>query len=361
MKKINILILIAIFSLVLSGLLGAASPATAAPASAEKKWNLSLGSWNEPTHPVTTVCYKNWADTIEKRTKGRVKITLYPGRVFGSPAAHLEKLRSGVLDISMFIPALMGGVYPISEGVGRLPFVGNSARAATKSLWQMYNEHLFDKSLDTEMHVLWIGSNLSASPIFLGKKEVVTLADMKGLKLRGTGATMKMALDKVGAVMVVIRTSELQQGIERGVVDGGVTNYTSAAAAGLVPTCKFIIETNPALALGNIGLVMNKALWESFPPDIQQVFNEESGLKGALAQVEAYDNGDAAGRAKFVASGTKIRQFSKEDMDTWIKLTSNVKADWLKQMAAKGLESQARKAAERYLELVPKYEVEEKK
>jgi TRAP-type C4-dicarboxylate transport system substrate-binding protein len=358
MKKINLLLLIAVIPTLILGTLLAA---TAAPATPEKKWNLSLGTWGEPTHPVTTVCHKNWADTIEKRTKGRVKITLYPGGVFGQPAAHMEKLRSGVLDISQFIPALMAGMYPIAEGVGRLPFVGSSPWAAAKALWQMYTEHLFDKSWDTEMHLLWIGSNLSASPIFLGKKEVVTLADMKGLKLRGTGATMKMALDKVGAVMVVINTSELQQGMERGVVDGGVTNYAGAGAAGLIGTVKYIIETKPALALGNIGLTMNKALWESFPPDIQQIVNEESGLKGALAQVEAYDMGDAAAKAKFIASGTKIRQFSKADIDTWTKLTANVKEDWLKEMAAKGLEAPARKAADRYVELVQKYEAEEKK
>jgi len=360
MKKTTLLLLVAfVLTPVLGTLLGAASPTAAA--TAEKKWNLSLGSWSETTHPVTTVCHKNWAETIEKRTNGRVKITLYPGGVFGQPAAHMEKLRSGVLDISMFIPALMAGMYPIAEGVGRLPFVGRSPWAAAKALWQMYTERLFDKSWDTEMHLLWIGSNLGASPIFLAKKEVVTLADMKGLKLRGSGATMKMALDKVGAVMVVINTSELQQGMERGIVDGGVTNYAGAGASGLIGTAKFIIETKPALALGNLGLTMNKALWDSFPPDIQQIFNEESGLKGALAQVEAYEMGDAAAKAKFVASGTKIRQFSKADMDTWIRLTASVKEDWIKEMAAKGLEAHARRTADRYVELVQKYEAEEKK
>jgi TRAP-type C4-dicarboxylate transport system substrate-binding protein len=334
----------------------AVAPPTSSPAAAAKTWSLSLGHWSSAEHPIQTGCYVPFAQALEKRTNGRVKINFFPGGVMGQPTAHYEKLKGGLLDISMFIPAMLSGEMPISEGVGRLPFIGDSEISAAKALQTLYDEKLMDKSWYEDIHLLWISSNLSGSAIFTNKREIAKIDDLKGAKIRGTGETMKMALEAVGASMVVLNGPELEPAMSKGVVDGGLTPYSSAKDYGMVGSVKFIAEIHPALSMGNIGLAMNKKLWDSFPDDIKQAINEEANMKGTVLQANAYKNADVTAKKAFIDSGAKVNTLPAGDVAKWKEGTAGVQAAWIKQMAGKNLGAEAEKAAKRYAELIAQFD-----
>ncbi len=62
--------------------------ALCAPASAQTI-ELKLSHWGPPTH-VNQKVFLPWAEMIEKKSGGKLKVTVFPGGVLGKPADHWD-------------------------------------------------------------------------------------------------------------------------------------------------------------------------------------------------------------------------------------------------------------------------------
>ena len=56
-----------------------------------------------------------FCDMIAERTKGKVKITLFPGGTLTSPPKNYDGVVKGVSDIGMSCPLYVGGRFPVSQ------------------------------------------------------------------------------------------------------------------------------------------------------------------------------------------------------------------------------------------------------
>ena len=69
-----------------------------------------------PTH-IQCITADNWAKEIEKRTDGRVKITMYPSGTLSKAPQVYEGVVSGISDIGMSCFAYTRGRFPLLEGL----------------------------------------------------------------------------------------------------------------------------------------------------------------------------------------------------------------------------------------------------
>ena len=61
-----------------------------APASAQDKpIELKLSHWGPPTH-VNQKVFLPWAEMVEKKSGGKLKVTVFAGGVLGKPADHWD-------------------------------------------------------------------------------------------------------------------------------------------------------------------------------------------------------------------------------------------------------------------------------
>lgn len=63
-----------------------------------------------------------WIKEVEKRTKGKVKITNFPGSALGKPPEHYDLAVKGLADVASCAPAYMPGRFPLSSVI-ELPFL----------------------------------------------------------------------------------------------------------------------------------------------------------------------------------------------------------------------------------------------
>jgi TRAP-type C4-dicarboxylate transport system substrate-binding protein len=61
-----------------------------------------------------------WAEELEKRTEGKVKVEFYPGGTLFALAASVDSVIAGVADIAMTSIGAFSERYPLSN-VGSLP------------------------------------------------------------------------------------------------------------------------------------------------------------------------------------------------------------------------------------------------
>ncbi len=84
----------------LAGLAGLAAPAQSA------EFELKISTMFPSTHFIQTLALEPWAEAIEERTDGRVNFTFFPaGSSMGDATRQFDQARSGVVDVSVGIPA----------------------------------------------------------------------------------------------------------------------------------------------------------------------------------------------------------------------------------------------------------------
>ena len=236
-------------------------------------------------------------DGIAKATNGRVEMTLssWPERNVNGPEV-LRLVRSGQVDIAAAPLTTVSGDVPMLDGVD-LAGMNADIRQARKVADAMVP--VANKELER------LGIKLVATYPFSGqmlfcRKPVMSLADLKGLKVRTNGPSSADLMKGLGAQPVSLAFGEVYTALERGTVDCGITGAGSGNGVKW-PEVTTHLYTLP-LSWSTSGYVVNLAWWNKLDPAIRAQF-EKTMSEVQEAQwklgVEATDDGIACnvGRA----------------------------------------------------------------
>ena len=125
----------------------------------------------------------DWAKEVEKRSNGRVKITLHHSGTLTGPTTCYEGVVNGISDIGQSVLSYTRGRFPLME-VLDLPGYPLSAQVTTKVCDEFYKKFKPKEFADT--HVLYMHAHIPGT-IATVNKPIRSLEDLKGLKIRTTG------------------------------------------------------------------------------------------------------------------------------------------------------------------------------
>ena len=192
-----------------------------------------------------------WAKEIEKRTNGRVKITMFYSGTLTPADKCYDGVEKGISDIGFSVLAYTRGKFPLTE-VSDLPLGIKSGLAATKLINEYYNKFKPKEFDGTKvMYLHGHGPGLIHS-----KKAVNKLEDLKGMKIRCTGMASKIA-GALGATPVAMPMGETYDSLSRGVVDGSMAPQEALLGWKWGEVVKFTIEDWGASYSSGMFVVMN--------------------------------------------------------------------------------------------------------
>lgn len=275
-----------------------------------------------------------WAEKIEKLTDGRLKVTIFPGGALGKPPHQYDNAVKGITDIAFGLQSYTPGRFPLTSSL-RLPFMVTSGEQGANVLWRMYEKYLQDEYKDVK--VLWLFMH-GPGQLHTTKKQVKTLDDFKGLKIRSPGPIMSKVFKQFGAVPVHMPITQVYTALERKTVDGVAVPWETMIPFRFYEQCKF--STVADIYSMTFFVVMNKKKYESLPADLKKIIDENSGLEMSIAAGKAYDMGDIPGRKLFETKGGTVYQLPAAEREKWIKAAMPVKEAWIKDMQSKGLPGQ---------------------
>jgi len=250
----------------------------------------TLSSWLPPSHPIVADMIKPWADAVEAETGGNVKIRILP-KPLGAPPAHFDLAKDGVADITYGVHGYQPGRFVLTKAI-ELPFLGNTAEAMSVAYWRIYEKHLAAADEHKGTKLLGVMSHGPGS-IFNAERQINSLADLKGLKIR---------------------------------VGGGVVNvkHATIVPGGMYNTSFF--------------LVMNPRKFDALSAEDQASILSVSGENFARLAGKAWDVADKAGREAMKADGVNIIDASPELVSEIESAVSQIEADWISEVDAKGLD-----------------------
>lgn len=211
------------------------------------------------------------ASELDKRTNGRVKITIYHGGELLDQVGMYEGVVNNIADIGSSRFASTPGRFPIMSAYEMPGLVFNNAYAANYAYNEMYQKYMSADVADT--HLLWIDST---SPGYLYTKAPVnTLADLKNKQIRGDGLVGE-AIAALGAAPVSIPINEVYLALENGVIDGIFDRFGGLYNNKVGEVTKYMVIARGIYPGAVFFNTMNKQVWDSLPADIQQAFTEVS-------------------------------------------------------------------------------------
>lgn len=289
------------------------SAAGLAPASAAETVTLRLHTFLPPVANPVKHFMKPWAEKIEKESNGRLKIKIYPSmQLGGKPTQLLQQVKDGVVDIVWTLPGFTPGVMPKLE-VFELPFLHRSTHATVMAL-QDYIDKYMKKDFEP-YHVLMVHTHAGA--LFMTKDPIHKVEDFEGMKLRAYSRTNAWILEALGAAPLQLPLPELVPMLSKGTISGSILPYEIAPAVKMQELCNYFTTLAPPqtrLSTAIFTLLMNKKKYESLPPDLQKVLDNNSGRNLAPTVIKIWDqielNGEKVMHSK---KKNKFVQLSPEE------------------------------------------------
>jgi TRAP-type transport system periplasmic protein len=298
--------------------------------SAENVIKLDFANFMPPTARVS-MAFEDYAKEVEKRANGRVKINYYPGGTLVSLPQTYDAVTKGIADMAQGSLSFLKGRFPLSE-VLDLPMGVKTAVMQTKMANAWYKQFK-PKELD-DTKVLFL---IAHGPgLIHTKKPVAKMEDLKGMKIRCSGGVNVSIAQALGAIPISIPMGDAYDALQKGVLEGAMGPYEILDAYKLAEVTTSTAESF-LTAYTNTGyVVMNKAKWNSLPPDIQKIFNEVSDeYSGKTAAV--WDNVDIEAKKYAASKGHKFIPISNEEQTRWAKTIAPLYDNYVKEQSAKGL------------------------
>ena len=340
-------------------LCGCAAPAPAPTAKASptapvKTWNLKMHHEHATTSPYQIYGHQPWADAIEKATNGRVKVTIYPMQTLMKGKDSWDGVQSGVADMAHVFTGYYPGIFELLDCIS-LPFLARNAEVASRTAWALYQKYPEIQAQMKNAKVLTIWTTYPY--IFLTpKKQIKTLEDFKGMKMRMTGGPPTEMMKLLGGNPMLIPMNDMYLNLQKGVVDGMAGEGEAITGYRLYEVLKYYTVV-PSVTVWFFH-AMSWDTWNSFPPDIQQAIMSVSGETQCIRYgKDVYDKAWADLPGVIAKAGFEMITYTppKEEVARWIAVAGKpVWDDWITKMEAKGNKN-ARQILEECQRLIKEY------
>ncbi|NUP86013.1 MAG: TRAP transporter substrate-binding protein [Burkholderiaceae bacterium] len=281
-----------------------------------------------------------WCDKVAKESAGKLKCQIFPAMSMGgTPAQLVDQVKDGVADLVITLPGYTAGRFPAME-VFELPFMTNSAEAGAKAAWDYLQKYALKEFPGTKILAIWVHDE---GYIHTRERQIKTLADFKGLKMRAPTRQTNKLLASLGAAPVGMPLPAVVDAVSKGTVDGFLLPWEVMPSLKLHEMVKFHSETDPsrpALYSAVFIFGMNQARYDALPADLKKVIDANSGATLSADIGKIWDNSQAAGRKLAKDRGNTFHMIPASELQAWVQASAPLYRDYVSDMDKKGLPGQ---------------------
>jgi len=311
-----------------------ASLLTAAMAASADTVTLKVHHFLPAGSYAQTMFIKPWCDRIAQDSGERLKCQIYPSmQLGGTPPQLFDQVKDGIVDVIWTLPGYTAGRFPLVE-VFELPFMMQNPESTSKALWDYVQQ--FDAAEFKDIHPL--AFHVHGDGVFhMVKKPIKVMADLKDQKVRAPTRQTNKMLAALGATPVSMPVPAVSESLAKSVIDGALVPYEVVPAVKIQELVKFHSETDPAepaIYTSVFLLAMNKARYESLPPDLKKVIDANSGKALSGMAGKAFLQADEEGKKLTTKNTTNV--IPKSELESWKKVGQTVTDAWVAEVTANG-------------------------
>ena len=317
-KSLWITLFIAICLVFISPLTVSAKPIT-----------LTFSTQNPETGWGQVEALKPWLEQIEKAANGKLKFKVYYSQTLNKGPDTWKAVRDGIADVGWCFHGYWPGMTSLSDVISlpSLPF--NTAEEASGALWKLYEKFPQLAEQYKDNHILLLYTTI---PYFLitTKKQVKTLEDIKGLKIRMMGGPSTEMMKALGGVPVSVPMPGNYMALQKGVTDGMGAPWEAVESFRLYELVKYYTLGTKFPAV-YFSIAVNKKKWNSLPDDVKAAINGASGYMGSRHWGRNFmDTAKEPTIAKAKKQGYEVNiyELPKAEQARWLEVSGKPTWDW---------------------------------
>ncbi|QPT41168.1 C4-dicarboxylate-binding periplasmic protein precursor [Oligella ureolytica] len=307
--------------------------AFAMPAHAEiPNIELRVGDSLPPDHIISQKLTQAWFDAVESKSNGKIKIKHFPAEQSGKAKDLLSLTQTGVLDIGYVGPAYVADKMPLS-GVAELPGMFTTSCQATNAYWSMAQEggYFFENEYkQNKIRPLFLTVLPPYQLMISNKKNIESLKDFGGLKIRAAGGAQELTLNQIDAVAVKMAPPEIYESMSRGTIDGALLPFISIESYKLSP------RAHSSTLGANFGAVIvtysiSERKWRSLPKEVQEIL-AQAGDEATKQACVSFDEEEQKVYQQLKEQGVNFIQFEGADKEKIESVMKEVSQNWAERL-----------------------------
>jgi TRAP-type C4-dicarboxylate transport system substrate-binding protein len=295
--------------------------------------DLRLASYLAPDHFGTKLIINPLIAKIDEYTGGTVKVENFPGGQLANAPGTLNAVKSGISNMGLVGVGYVGDAMPLSTIV-ELPGAFSDLPQGHAAYWQLVQDKLTEAEfLPNRVRPIMMNLLPQTQLVLAKKREINSLADLAGLKIRVPHATAGDAISAMGMVPVEMPVTDLYLALERGTVDGAI-NLTASIPSYKLNEVTEMVTGN--LAMGSIGffVVMAESDWQKLSPE-QQDQVARAGAEVGTSSATSFVKVNAGAESKLAEAGMTVVNLSDAVLAEIDAALSSIGDKWIESVSAR--------------------------
>ena len=214
---------------------------------------------------------KIYAALVDKNSKGRIKVELFPASQLGSIPRMIEGTQFGSIQAFVGPPEFLSGVDSRFEVLSAPGLFKDLAHANRTLQDPEFNKAFL--ALGANKGLKGIGLFLSGPTAFNTRTPVHKLSDLAGKKIRVLASQLQMdQIRRLKGTPVPMSLGDVVPALQQGALDGVMSSTPVFTALRFYDAAKYIFETNQAIV--SVLTVVSKNWYDKLPPDLQKVVSD---------------------------------------------------------------------------------------
>ncbi|MDX3978573.1 TRAP transporter substrate-binding protein [Shinella sp.] len=267
------------------------------------------------------VASQKFAELVEQKTNGRLKVSVGGSAQFGDDAETITNMRLGTIAFSANSQGTTSAVVPEIALLG-LPFLFQDLKQAETVMDGPAGDKIAAAAEAQGLIVLsWWNNGIRQTSN--SKRPIVVPGDLAGLKIRTPPDTMTVDIfTALGASPTPMAFSELYIALQQGVVDGQENPLINIHSSKLYEVQPYISNTNHKYEA--TPFLASKIVFDGLSPEDQQIVRDAAKEAGALNRQMVHDQTESL-RGELEAAGVK---FNEIDPAPFVAATQSVYDKW---------------------------------
>ena len=289
--------------------------------------------WHFPTpisaNAFVTKHHINFAEKVERRTEGTLKIVVHPGGSLFKAADIFRAVRTGQVHIGSTGLFLHPSEHPLFA-LGNLPFLVKDLEEATKLITvsrPALEEVLRRKNLKLIYRALWNPQGLFSA------RRLENPDDFKGMKIRTYNHTTTRIVQLAKGIPTKTEPSEIALAFSTSVIDGSFASGVTGVSQKLWDYIDYYYTMNSAFPTSSV--VANLDAWNSLDAGTQATVlriaaETERAIQSDVVAMENSYNATMRG------AGMSVQELSPELTGYFEKIGQQMASEWMRHAGAEG-------------------------
>ena len=282
---------------------------------------------------------KWFAQEVEKRSGGKIKIRMFFGGTLGKSNEILDLVAKGAVDMGSIVQGYFTSNLPFAAMTNSLPMTFFDGEAVMRTAIRLEATNPDQIAEYEANNVKPLIHRYLPNYKLICTKPIRTVKDLEGTKIRTFGNYMPKMFAALKATPVNVLPVEMYEALKRGSMDCSYLTYPFFMVFKLYEVAPYVIDVK----FGGINaywLAVNKRKFDGMPQEVQDLL-VQVGKEATEWGVAHTKEVDAASLEELKAQdGVQIVKF--EEQQLLEETVPDMIDEWIKEMAKLGKEEQAK-------------------